>query len=92
MIGYDIAYVAYAAVTDRTLAPLRGRLKGLREWRTYRRAGATTRGPVELAPTRGLRAALGRRSAWQGVLGRPALERRAPARTVTATPRASSAA
>ena len=67
MIGYDVAYVAYAAITDRTLAPLRGRLKGLREWRGYRRAGATGRGPVELAPTRGLRAALGRRSAWQGV-------------------------
>jgi hypothetical protein len=67
MIGYDIAYVAYAAITDRTLAPLRGRLKGLREWRGYRRAGAGGRGPVELAPTRGLRAALDRRSAWQGV-------------------------
>ena len=67
MVGYDIAYVTYAAVTDRTLAPLRGRLKGVREWRSYRRAGAPTRGPVELAPTRGLRAALGRRSAWQGV-------------------------
>jgi GT2 family glycosyltransferase len=67
MIGYDIAYVAYAAVTDRTLAPLRGRLKGLREWRRYRRAGASGRRPVELAPTRGLRAALARRSAWQGV-------------------------
>ena len=67
MIGYDVAYVAYAALTDRTLAPLRGRLKGMREWRSYRRAGAPTRGPVELAPTRGLRAALGRRSAWQGV-------------------------
>jgi GT2 family glycosyltransferase len=67
MVGYDIAYVTYAAVTDRTLAPLRGRLKGVREWRSYRRSGAPTRGPVELAPTRGLRAALGRRSAWQGV-------------------------
>jgi GT2 family glycosyltransferase len=67
MIGYDLAYVAYAAITDRTLAPLRGRVKGLREWRSYRRAGASGRGPVELAPTRGLRAALARRSAWQGV-------------------------
>ena len=67
MIGYDVAYVAYVAITDKTLAPLRGRLKGLREWRGYRRAGATGRGPVELASTRGLRAALDRRSAWQGV-------------------------
>ena len=66
MIGYDTAYVGFAAVKDRTLAPLRGRLAGLRQWRTYRRAGAELRGPVELAPTRGLRAALGRRAAWQG--------------------------
>ena len=63
MIGYDLAYVGFTAVTDRTLAPVRGRLQGLREWRTYRRAGASRR-PVELAPTRGLRAALARRAAW----------------------------
>jgi GT2 family glycosyltransferase len=63
MIGYDVAYVVFTAMTDRTLAPLRGRLQGLREWRTYRRAGAARR-PVELAPTRGLRAALARRAAW----------------------------
>jgi GT2 family glycosyltransferase len=63
MLAYDAAYVAFAGVTDRTLAPLRGRLQGLREWRAYRRAG-TGRRPVELAPIRGLRAALGRRSVW----------------------------
>lgn len=62
-LGYDLAYVAYAAATDRTLAPLRGRLRGLREWRAYRRAGGMRR-PVELAPVTGLRAALGRRAAW----------------------------
>jgi GT2 family glycosyltransferase len=62
--GYDLAYVAYAAVTDRTLAPLRGRLRGLREWRAYRRAGARLRRPVELEPVAGLREALGRRSVW----------------------------
>jgi GT2 family glycosyltransferase len=62
-LGYDLAYVAYAAVRDRTLAPLRGRLQGLREWRVYRRAGEPRR-PVELAPVAGLRAALGRRSVW----------------------------
>jgi GT2 family glycosyltransferase len=63
MIAYDLAYVTFAALTDRTLAPLRGRVQGLREWRTYRRAGAARR-PVELAPTRGARAALARRAAW----------------------------
>lgn len=63
MLAYDLAYVACAGIADRTLAPLRGRLRGLREWRAYRRAG-TGRRPVELAPVRGLRAALGRRSVW----------------------------
>jgi GT2 family glycosyltransferase len=63
IVGYDLMYVVFAALTDRTLAPLRGRMQGLREWRTYRRAGAARR-PVELAPTRGLRAALARRAAW----------------------------
>jgi GT2 family glycosyltransferase len=65
MIGYDLAYVTYAAATDRTLAPLRGRVRGLREWRSYRRSGMP-REPVELAPVGGLRAALSRRSAWNG--------------------------
>jgi GT2 family glycosyltransferase len=63
MLAYDTAYVAFAALSDRTLAPLRGRLRGLREWRRYRRAGAGRR-PVELAPIRGPRAALGRRAVW----------------------------
>jgi hypothetical protein len=65
IVAFDAAYVAYAAVTDRTLAPLRGRLRGLREWRAYRRAGAAGRRPVELAPVTGLRAALGRRQVWR---------------------------
>jgi GT2 family glycosyltransferase len=63
MAGYDLAYVLFVAVTDRTLAPLRGRIRGLREWRSYRRAGAPRR-PVELSPVLGLRAALRRRAAW----------------------------
>jgi GT2 family glycosyltransferase len=79
MIGYDLAYVAYAAVTDRTLAPLKGRVKGLREWRSYRRAGAPLRAPVELAPTSGLRSALARRAAWQGTSDRLKNDKREPA-------------
>ncbi|MEA2352117.1 MAG: hypothetical protein QOJ14_531 [Thermoleophilaceae bacterium] len=63
MVAYDLAYVSYAAVKDRTLAPLRGRLRGMREWRRYRRAGEPRR-PVELEPVRGLLAALGRREVW----------------------------
>jgi GT2 family glycosyltransferase len=76
MAAYDAAYVGFACVTDRTLAPLRGRLRGLREWRAYRRAGRARR-PVELEPIRGLRAALGRRSVW--ARHSAASERAAPA-------------
>jgi GT2 family glycosyltransferase len=63
IVAYDLAYVSYAAIRDRTLAPLHGRLRGLREWRRYRRAGEPRR-PVELEPVRGLRAALRRREVW----------------------------
>lgn len=62
--AYELAYVAYACVADRTLAPLRGRLLGLRQWASYRRRAASARRPVDLAPVRGLRAALDRRAAW----------------------------
>lgn len=61
--AYELAYLAYACVADRTLAPLRGRALGLRQWSSYRRTG-TGRRPVDLAPARGLRAALRRRTAW----------------------------
>jgi GT2 family glycosyltransferase len=64
IVAYEVCYLAYAIVADRTLAPLRGRLRGLREWRAQRRAGAVGRAPVELDPVRGLRAALRRRAAW----------------------------
>lgn len=65
IVAYDLAYVAFAAATDRTLAPLGGRLSGLRDWRRYRKAGAQDRVAVELAPSRGVRGALGRRAAWR---------------------------
>lgn len=64
MVAYDIAYVAVAALRDGSLAPLRGRLQGLREWRAYRRAGASRR-PVELSPVRGARDALARQAVWR---------------------------
>jgi GT2 family glycosyltransferase len=65
MVAYDLAYVAYVAARRRTLAPLRGRLAGLREWRTYRRAGEAERRPVVLSPSRGLRGALRRERAYE---------------------------
>lgn len=64
MIAYDAAYVAAALATDRTLAPLRGRAQGLREWRAYR-ASVPARRPVRLSPARGLRAALARQATWR---------------------------
>jgi hypothetical protein len=64
IVLYDVAYVAFAALTDRTLAPLLGRIEGLRGWRAARAAGAATRRPTPLAPaTEGWRGALGQ---WSG--------------------------
>ena len=64
MIAYDLAYVLFVAATQRNLAPLRGRVAGLRRWRTYRRAGANGRRPVDLPRAKGLRGALRRNQIW----------------------------
>ncbi len=64
MLLYDTAYVSYVGARQRTAAPLKGRLRGIREWRRYRATGRPLRQPVELSPVQGLRAALRRRSAW----------------------------
>jgi GT2 family glycosyltransferase len=50
IVLYDSAYVAYVAARDQTLAPLRGRLAGLRDWRRLRRETAASRHEVALAP------------------------------------------
>ena len=65
IVAYEVAYTTYATVADGTLAPLRGRLVGLRDWRRLRRAFAEGRRPVALEPPQGLRAALGRRTAFK---------------------------
>jgi GT2 family glycosyltransferase len=62
IVAYDLAYVAYAVARDRTLAPVRGRLAGLREWRAVRRESRPR--PVALAPVAGVRGALRRRHVW----------------------------
>lgn len=62
IVLYDLAYVTYALAVDRSTAPIRGRVQGLRDWRRYR-AAQHVRRPVPLAPARGLRAALGRNAA-----------------------------
>jgi GT2 family glycosyltransferase len=71
MALYDIAYVLFVSVTDRTLSPLRGRLAGLREWRRYRRAGAGARGPAPLAPPTGALGAWRQRKAYRRGGGDP---------------------
>ena len=70
IVAHDVGYVVYTGITDRTLAPLRGRVRGLREWRRYRALGRDGRRPVELAPRQGSRGALARR---RGVLRGTAL-------------------
>jgi hypothetical protein len=67
MIVWDLAYLLFAALRHRTLAPVRGRWESLRAWRSIRRSGEVGRRPVELAPFMGFRAALSR----QSVLIRP---------------------
>ncbi|HEY2200835.1 MAG TPA: glycosyltransferase family 2 protein [Solirubrobacteraceae bacterium] len=67
---YDLAYVIYAALADRTLAPLRGRLAGLREWRAFRREGQQQRRTVALSPaSKGWRSALRQHRAYRELGG-----------------------
>lgn len=60
ILAYDLALVGFAAVRHGTLAPLRGRWRGLREWPRYRALGAAARREVELAARAGFRQALRR--------------------------------
>jgi GT2 family glycosyltransferase len=64
MVLHDLLHSGYAAMAGRTLAPLRGRIAGLRDWRAYRPDDG---GPaaVALAPPAGLRAALARNRTWR---------------------------
>jgi len=68
-VAYDLAYVLFVLVTRRSLAPLHGRLRGLREWRRYRASAPSPRQSVRLARPRGLRAALRRNRSWSGSTG-----------------------
>lgn len=67
IVAYDAAYVTFAAIVDRSLAPLRGRLAGVRQWRADRRVGTGGRRPLPLARPGGLRAALRRHRAYRAV-------------------------
>lgn len=65
IVAYELAYVAFVAFASQTLAPLRGRLRGLAEWRTFRRVGAAGRRAVDLDKSGGIRHALARRRAYR---------------------------
>jgi GT2 family glycosyltransferase len=65
IVAYDALYVAYAVVADRTPAPLVGRVQGLRDWRSYRRAGCDLRRELELSPSPGARDALRRNRVYR---------------------------
>jgi GT2 family glycosyltransferase len=67
MIAYDLAYVTYAALRGGTLAPLKGRIDGVRTWRRYRALGRGARRPVRFSAAGGLRAALRRDRAYRSV-------------------------
>ena len=60
MIAFDLAYIGFVLARDRSAAPIRGRIDGLRSWRADRRAASSSRRSVELVPFLGFRAALRR--------------------------------
>lgn len=65
IVAFDVAYVAFSCMTMRTLAPLRGRLAGLRLWREVRVSGADHRAPVALAPPTPWAEVLRRQRSWR---------------------------
>jgi GT2 family glycosyltransferase len=69
IVAYDLLYVAHAAVADRTLAPLAGRIDGLRDWRSYRAAGRPARRETRLRPAAGVRDALRRNRVYRSAAG-----------------------
>jgi GT2 family glycosyltransferase len=62
--AYDLAYVVFAAVQAKSIAPFTGRLAGLRHWRGDRLK--SSRQPVELAAPFGLRRARDRDRIYSG--------------------------
>lgn len=66
IVLHELGYVTYVALAQLSLAPLRGRIVGLSQWKRYRRAGAEGRCAIPLARSGGIRAALRRRRAWAG--------------------------
>jgi GT2 family glycosyltransferase len=66
ILAYDCAYIAYVAASDRTLAPLRGRLAGLGGWRSARLEHRERRQAVPLGRL-SLRESLGQHRAYRAL-------------------------
>lgn len=60
MLAWDLVYVAFVLAKDRSGAPIRGRVDGLRTWRADRRAAAQHRRGIDLPAFLGFGAALRR--------------------------------
>jgi GT2 family glycosyltransferase len=74
ILVYDPLYILYALISDRTLAPLSGRLAGMREWSSLRAETRASRRTVQLSSgLEGWLAALRMRAAYRrlGARGGP---------------------
>ena len=60
MLAWDLVYIGFVLVKDRSVAPIRGRVDGLRTWPADRRAGAPHRRGIDLPAFLGFSAALRR--------------------------------
>lgn len=65
MVLYDLVYVVFVGLTERTLAPARGRARGLQDWATYRTAGRRGRATTRLCGSAGWLLAFRMRSAYR---------------------------
>ena len=70
MVAYDLAYVAFVAVMDRSLAPRAGARRAARV-AALRAEGAAARRPIHLERPRGIRAGVGANDARGPTEGRP---------------------
>ena len=60
MLALDLVYIGFVLANDRSGAPIRGRVDGLRTWRADRLAAAPHRRSIDLPALLGFGAALRR--------------------------------
>ena len=69
IVAYDLLYVVWAAAIDRSVAPLVGRVQGLRDWSAYRESGRPQRHELRLSRAPGVLDALRRGRTYRSVPG-----------------------